>query len=65
MQFYWRIIEELRYLGEVVIFHDPGLVRQYDWWLKKNAAGLAIWREIEYTGVDPALRKLESLACLN
>jgi len=45
MQFYWRIIEELRYLGEIVIFRDPSLERQYHWWLRKNAAGLALSRE--------------------
>jgi hypothetical protein len=45
MQLYWRIIEELRYLGETVIFRDPSLKRQYHWWLRKNAAGLALSRE--------------------
>jgi hypothetical protein len=45
MQFYWRIIEELRYLGETVIFHDPSLERQYYWWLRKNAVSLALSRE--------------------
>jgi len=42
MQFYWRIIEELKFLGEIVIFHDPGLSRQFNWWLRKNAKGLAL-----------------------
>ncbi|MFO7986157.1 MAG: hypothetical protein R6U38_09840 [Desulfatiglandaceae bacterium] len=42
MQFYWRIIEELKFLGETVIFHDPGLLRQFNWWLRKNAEGLAL-----------------------
>jgi hypothetical protein len=42
MQFYWRIIEELKFLGETLIFHDPTLVRQFNWWLKKNASGLAL-----------------------
>ncbi len=41
MQFYWRIIEELKYLGETIIFHDPRLLRQYHWWLRKNSSGLA------------------------
>lgn len=42
MQFYWRIIEELKFLGETVIFHDPGLIRQFDWWIRKNSGGLAL-----------------------
>lgn len=42
MQFYWRIIEELRFLGETVIFHDPTLLRQFRWWLKKNAGAVAM-----------------------
>ncbi len=36
MHFYWRIIEELKFLGEAVIFHDPSLKREYKLWLKKN-----------------------------
>ncbi len=42
MQFYWRIIEELKFLGETLIFHDPTLLRQFNWWLRKNSGGLAL-----------------------
>jgi len=66
MQFYWRIIEELRYLGEIVIFRDPGLERQYHWWLRKNAAGLAFSREMEGMAViSRGLRDLKKLTSLN
>jgi len=66
MQFYWRIIEELRYLGEIVIFHDPSLQRQYRWWLRKNAAGVAFSRETEGgSGLSRAPEKLERLISLN
>jgi len=64
MLFYWRVMEELRYLGETVIFHDPGLKRQYTWWLRKNSLGIAL-SETDYTsnvgsafshsGIDPSL----------
>ncbi|MBW1780167.1 MAG: hypothetical protein JRL30_05465 [Deltaproteobacteria bacterium] len=65
MQFYWRIIEELKFLGETVIFHDPSLLRQYHWWIEKNALGLA-FSQTDYTSrVDPALRDLKSLTSLN
>jgi len=42
MQFYWRIIEELKFLGETLIFHDPTLLRQFNWWIRKNSQGLAL-----------------------
>jgi len=45
MHLYWRVKEELRYLGEVLIFHDPGLVREYRRWVKKNAIVLAYTRD--------------------
>jgi hypothetical protein len=45
MHFYWRIKEELAYLGEVLIFHDPSLVREYRRWVKKNAIVLAYMRK--------------------
>jgi hypothetical protein len=66
MQFYWRIIEELRYLGETVTFRDPGLARQYHWWLRKNAAGLALSRETgNPAGISHGLRDLRRLVSLN
>ena len=66
VQFYWRIIEELRYLGEIVTFHDPSLQRQYSWWLRKNAAGLAFSREIEdVSAVSCLSAEMERLISLN
>jgi len=66
MQFYWRIIEELRYLGEIVIFRDPGLQRQYHWWLRKNAAGLALSRETGgSTGGSHLFGNLKKFTSLN
>jgi len=42
MHFYWRVIEELKFLGESVIFNDPCLAREYKRWLKKNAYSLSL-----------------------
>jgi hypothetical protein len=39
---YWRIIEELKFIGETWTFTDPGFQRHYERWVKKNAAALAI-----------------------
>ena len=47
MHFYWRIIEELKFLGECLIFNDPSLKREYQLWLKRNAYALRI-SEDEY-----------------
>lgn len=45
MHLYWRVKQELRFLGEVLIFHDPSLVREYRRWIQKNAIVLAYTRE--------------------
>lgn len=42
MHFYWRVMEELKYLGETLVFHDPCLAREYNHWLQKNAASVAL-----------------------
>jgi hypothetical protein len=36
MHFYWRVMEELKYLGEVWFFCDPSLARAYVHWRQKN-----------------------------
>ncbi|GEM_PF-963299 len=40
--FYWRIMEELKYLGEVLVFHDPSFKREFGQWVQKNQLGLAL-----------------------
>ncbi|RLC23964.1 MAG: hypothetical protein DRH56_07070 [Deltaproteobacteria bacterium] len=42
MHIYWRVIEELKFLGENVILKDPSLSRCYTLWLKKNAEAIAL-----------------------
>ena len=42
MHSYWRINEELKYLGEVLVFHDPSLKRCYEEWICKKAEVLSM-----------------------
>jgi hypothetical protein len=36
MHLYWRIKEELLYLGEVLVFLDPRFDREYRRWVKRR-----------------------------
>jgi hypothetical protein len=36
MFFYWRIVEELKELNEIVIFRDPGLQRMFKQWVTRH-----------------------------
>jgi len=65
MQFYWRIIEELRYLGETLVFNDPVLIRQYNWWLKKNSLGLGFSATDFRSRVAPTFSNLGVFTSLN
>ena len=42
MHLYWRIQNDLDCLGEVIYFHDPGLIRCLHRWVRKNMAGLVM-----------------------
>ncbi len=42
MHFYWRIIEELKFLGEIVVFKDPNLLRCYKFWLEEHAGAITL-----------------------
>jgi len=39
MHLYWRIKEELLYLGEVLVFVDPRFIREYRRWVEKTCIG--------------------------
>ena len=45
MHLYWRIKEELLYLGEILVFLDPRFIREYRRWVKRNfgALGKDFW----------------------
>jgi hypothetical protein len=36
MFFYWRIVEELKELNEIVIFRDPSLQRMFKQWVARH-----------------------------
>ena len=64
MHFYWRIIEELKFLGEIVVFHDPNLLRCYKFWLQEHADAIALSTTVDiaspsvpfnYKGISPSL----------
>ena len=41
MRIYWRIMNDLRELGETLSFHDPRLVREYGKWCRRNRVSYA------------------------
>jgi len=64
MYFYWRIMEELKYLGEVLVFHDPSFKREFRRWVQRNQAALVlgavekkrkILDEFDPFGIEPSL----------
>lgn len=42
MHLYWRIIEELRYLGEFWAIKDPSILRCYKHWVQKHAESIQL-----------------------
>ncbi len=42
VHFYWRIKEELLYLGEVLVFVDPCLIREYRRWVERKLSRFRI-----------------------
>ena len=42
MHLYWRIQQDLSCLGEIIMFHDPGLIRSIREWARKNRAALVM-----------------------
>lgn len=65
MHQYWRIIEELKYLGEVLIFNDPSILREYETWIKKKSDVLTLSRMDDSSYVSPSLKTIMIAPCLN
>ncbi len=42
MHLYWRMIEELKFLGETWTINDPNLLRCFRLWLEKKADVIAL-----------------------
>jgi hypothetical protein len=56
MHLYWRVIEELKFLGESWTFNDPTLLRHYEWWIKKNAESIALSLQEDTLSFSPSFR---------
>ena len=62
MHLYWRVIEELKCLGEVVYFHDPSLLREYRRWLHKNSDAISMFSGPHYFP-KPLLLGSQAILC--
>jgi hypothetical protein len=60
MHLYWRVIEELKFLGEIWTFNDPSLARSYERWLQKNADAIAFIEKKECV-IQSALFKYKGI----
>ena len=47
MHIYWRVIEELKFIGETWTFNDPSLARNFERWLFKNSDAIALLEKVE------------------
>ena len=56
MHFYWRVIEELKCLGETWIIRDPGLLRNYLRWIERKGAAIALSDEVRAPKRSPLFR---------
>jgi hypothetical protein len=56
MHLYWRIIEELKYLGETWIINDPSLKRRYLEWIRKNSESIALSFETNQNDIFPLFK---------
>ncbi len=65
MHLYWRIIEELKYLGEVLVFNDPSLKRCYENWVSKKAEALSMLDVDDETKPSPFLRAMSGFQNMN
>ncbi len=65
MHSYWRIIEELKVLGEVLVFHDPNLKRCYEEWVRKKAEALSMLEMDGEREPSPILRLMSDFQNMN
>jgi hypothetical protein len=65
MHLYWRINEELKYLGEVLVFHDPSLKRCYEEWICKKAGALSMLDTDRERKPSPLLRFMRGFQNMN
>jgi hypothetical protein len=46
MYIYWRVQQDLSEMGNVIIFHHTGMIRELKKWVIKNSAGLAMAEDL-------------------
>jgi hypothetical protein len=56
MHFYWRVIEELKYLGETWTMRDPCLLRNFHVWVERRRTAIAVSEEGRGTRRSPLFR---------
>ena len=49
MYFYWWVQQDLSCMGETLIFHEPCFIRAMKQWIRTNAAGIALAKEIPFS----------------
>jgi len=62
MHLYWRMIEELKFLGEIWTISDLNLLRCYSLWLQKKANAIALSLEEQPPNRSP-LFNYKSITC--
>lgn len=65
MHSYWRVIEELKFLGETWYFHDPTLKRHFDEWVKRRSDRINVPLEKTASDVGPLFKYKGVLKSLN
>lgn len=56
MQIYWRVQQDLNCLGEIIVFHDPSLLRSLRQWIRRNYAGLTLAENLSYSDLSAVKR---------
>jgi hypothetical protein len=46
MYIYWRVQQDLNEMGNIIIFHHAGIIRELKKWVSKNSAGLALAEDL-------------------
>ncbi len=58
MRIYWRIMGDLMELGEMLLFHDPSLLREYGKWCKRNGISCLGTFKVDPFMVNDSMDKL-------
>ena len=65
MHLYWRVIEELKFLGETRTIRDPDLLRCFRLWLRKKADAIALSLTDNSPGHSPVFKYIRVLLSLS